>query len=316
MYLRHIGISLQTRSSLLRSSGGSLRYDKVAELLRRTELDALVAARSQAVVHSYFADDGEEQEDPYEQDEEDFTEGEYFDDEDFAAYAEAEGNETEEAEEDEPLGEGEEDEYGSAMLGYLEARKKLMSLRKSRGFKEPQDSSAPGKGSGAAYDRERRDHWESRYRDNKERDRGRPSSGPRRNDFGWKERDHHRGSSHPRGGRRPGTPPPTRRSKGFGKGGLGKGKSKSKAKSGRSGGQSRRGEPSGSQFLGMAVESLGSEFAFRPEFSYVAFPVASSTMPSSTAASQEFSYVSRHSFSEVEALVSELLVMDEMLGPA
>ncbi|CAE7766960.1 GIP [Symbiodinium sp. CCMP2592] len=45
LYLRHVGITLQTRASLLRSAGGSLRYEKVSELLRRTELDALVASR-------------------------------------------------------------------------------------------------------------------------------------------------------------------------------------------------------------------------------------------------------------------------------
>ena len=50
LYLRHVGISKQTRASLLRSSGGSLRYDKVAELLRKTELDAMVARNSTRIL--------------------------------------------------------------------------------------------------------------------------------------------------------------------------------------------------------------------------------------------------------------------------
>ena len=61
LFLRHVGITLQTRASLFRSSGGSLRYDRVAELLRKTELDAMVAAKpQQGHEHSSFLADGQE----------------------------------------------------------------------------------------------------------------------------------------------------------------------------------------------------------------------------------------------------------------
>ena len=57
LYLRHVGISLQTRASLLRSSGGSLRFEKVSELLRKTELDALIASRGgKTAGHGYFVE--------------------------------------------------------------------------------------------------------------------------------------------------------------------------------------------------------------------------------------------------------------------
>ena len=67
LYLRHVGITLQTRASLLRSSGGSLRYEKVAELLRKTELDAMVVGRATSQPeHSSFLADG--QDDDYDED--------------------------------------------------------------------------------------------------------------------------------------------------------------------------------------------------------------------------------------------------------
>ncbi|CAE6968863.1 ABCA1 [Symbiodinium natans] len=125
IFLRHIGISLQTRASLLRSSGGSLRYDKVADLLRRTELDALVASRSQVTSHGFFADVPEE-DDPYEESPFE-VDDEYEPEEEFGAYAEGEESEfTEETLEEE---EGDGEEYSVAMMGYLEARQKLLAAK-------------------------------------------------------------------------------------------------------------------------------------------------------------------------------------------
>ena len=117
LFLRHVGITLQTRASLLRSSGGSLRYDRVAELLRKTELDAMVASRPQTGhEHSSFLADV--QEDGYEEDydnDEAWSEDEGLDEEDFGGFAE--DDETEDGEEGEDIAEDE--EYDTAMLGYL-----------------------------------------------------------------------------------------------------------------------------------------------------------------------------------------------------
>ena len=45
------------KASRLRSAGGSLRYDKVSELLRKTELDALIASRgTKAPGHGFYAE--------------------------------------------------------------------------------------------------------------------------------------------------------------------------------------------------------------------------------------------------------------------
>ena len=139
----------------------------MADLLRRTELDAVVASRSQAANHSYFADEGEDFDDPYDPDDEQYPEEDYYEDDEYAAFAEGEGDESEDQEEDEAARDEDEDEYGSVTLGYLEARKKLMSLKKSRGFfKEPTGSGSKGSSKGT----EHRDH----HRDREPRDRPSP----------------------------------------------------------------------------------------------------------------------------------------------
>ena len=256
LYLRHVGITLQTRASLLRSAGGSLRYEKVSELLRRTELDALVASRgSKAAGHGYFADfDDEEnagdQEDEYDDD---------FEDEDeFGGYVEDEEEEFEE--EDGPVEDGDE-EYDSAMIGYLEARKKLLSLRKARGFKDPPEASS-GKGASSAKAGKGKD---VRHRPARE---GRSGRG----DFQWRpgqssSSSSARPSSFSRG--RPSSQ--GRKSKGQGRKPKGAGK--------RTGG--RRGDPNGAQYLGWAEQSILSPnpspsgappSSFCPEFSFMVFP--------------------------------------------
>ena len=122
LYLRHVGISLQTRASLLRSSGGSLRYDKVSELLRKTELDAMVASRTmQQANHSYLA---EPQEDDFDDDDDEAYDTDHDDDED-------EDDEDDDQDEDPEDDDEPDEEMDTAMLGYLEARKKLMALRVS-----------------------------------------------------------------------------------------------------------------------------------------------------------------------------------------
>ena len=311
LYLRHIGISLQTRSSLLRSSGGSLRYDKVAELLCRTELDALVASRSQGQGHSFWAD-GLDEEQPDEDDddlEDDDEEDEY------GGYAEGDESEpsVEEDWDDEEPGD---EEYDTAMIGFLEARQKLLSLRKARGFREPGEHQASGRpGQHSQQDRDRReDRREGRAKSS--------SQGPaRRTDFGWRDRDRDRDRERDRRRtgsrpsiRRPRTPPPTKRK------GVGKGKGRGKS---RSSGKGRRQEPQGSQFLGMAVVDnnqqqpiIASNFA--PEFSFMAYNFVDATpdIPSEdpAASSRQCGFVSRHALRTVEAAVEECLALDDLLG--
>ena len=52
LYLRNLGILVQARSSFLRSSRGSLTFDKVSELWRKIELDALVASKTTPSSHT------------------------------------------------------------------------------------------------------------------------------------------------------------------------------------------------------------------------------------------------------------------------
>ena len=226
LFLRHIGISLQTRSSLLRSSGGSLRYDKVSDLLRRTELDALVAARAQphGQGHGFMADAATEDND--DDDDGDWFDEDEFEDDDFGGYVEDE--ESEDSLEDEQEDGAVDDEYDTAMVGYLEARRKFMDLRRARGFQEPEQSSSTAKGASKHRDRDRRD--------DRREGRGKPTGPSRRPDFSWRERDRRMPGQQQRG-RRPATPPPTRK--------KGTGKSRSKGKGSRAGSSSRRGEPAG-----------------------------------------------------------------------
>ena len=223
LYLRHVGISLQTRASLLRSAGGSLRYDKVADLLRKTELDSLVASKGAKVSgHGYFADFDEPAEEVYDDDfEDDGDENE----EEFGGYAEYEEEELEDDDEwadDDP---GDED-YNSAMIGYLEARKKLLSLRKARGFKDPPEA-ATGKGHQSAKS--------GKSKGKGQEFRSRASAHPARvsrGDFQWKPGSQaaSRSSSQSRG-------KGARRQKG-------QGRSKG---TGRRSSSTRRGDPNGSQ---------------------------------------------------------------------
>ena len=118
LYLRHVGISLGTRASLLRSSGGSLRYGKVSELLRRTEIDALVAAKNaQQTDHSYWAGGAEEDYDYEEED--DWQSEETYEDEDFAGIAEGGESEDLDPDEAEDIVEEPEGDYDTARIGYL-----------------------------------------------------------------------------------------------------------------------------------------------------------------------------------------------------
>ena len=304
IFLRHIGISLQTRASLLRSSGGSLRYDRVSDLLRRTELDALVASRAQATSHGHgFFADAPEDEDPFEESEGDELEEDYDDDDEYGAFAE--GEETELTEED-AVEDEDGDEYSVAMMGYLEARKRLLNLKKARGFKEPVDGHASGKGGHGGTERDRREH--------RDRDRGRATTPSRRPDFSWRDKEQRRSSQKSYAGRRPRTPPPTR---GSGLKGGGKTKTKNKGKGHRASSSSRRGEPAGSQYLGMAISEPKVELDFRPEFSYMAYATAATSTSTSSArprTSQEFSYVSRQSFSHLESFVEECLTLDRLMG--
>ena len=306
IFLRHIGISLQTRASLLRSSGGSLRYDRVSDLLRRTELDALVASRAQATSHGHgFFADAPEDEDPFEESEGDELEEDYDDDDDDEYGAFAEGEETELTEED-AVEDEDGDEYSVAMMGYLEARKRLLNLKKARGFKEPVDGHASGKGGHGGTERDRREH--------RDRDRGRATTPSRRPDFSWRDKEQRRSSQKSYAGRRPRTPPPTR---GSGLKGGGKTKTKNKGKGHRASSSSRRGEPAGSQYLGMAISEPKVELDFRPEFSYMAYATAATSTSTSSAGprtSQEFSYVSRQSFSHLESFVEECLTLDRLMG--
>ena len=308
LYLRHIGISLQTRSSLLRSSGGSLRYDKVAELLRRTELDALVASRSQGQGHqghSYWAD-GPDDEQLVEEDE--WTEEEVIDgDDEFGAYAEeGESEDVDEADLDEAAGD---EDYDAAMIGYLEARQKLLGLRKSRGFREPAEPASSHRTISGRPEQERRD--------DRREGRGRPLPTGRKSDFGWRDRERDRdrraSSSRHHQNRRPRTPPPTKR----------KGQGKGKKKGVRSSSGGRRNEPTGSQYLGMAVtNSARTPIApsmtkhFEPEFSFMAFPSQGQASASGDGASDfpHGCFVSRHALRPVESMVEECLVLDELLG--
>ena len=256
LFLRHVGISLQTRASLLRSSGGSLRYESVSELLRRTELDAMVAARtSRNTAQGFLADvpddDFAEWDDDY-----DDTDGEDLDE--FGGYAEDE--EEEYFEDDEPAGdEPPDEEYDTALIGYLEARKKLMSMRRARGFKDPADSSAGGNATTSG-------------KGSKSKGRGRKgspnssTSGRTKSDFQWRPGHQSRSSNTPRPRQK--TPPPHRR---------GKDGKKGKGSHRRSQSQ-RRGDPNGSQYLGWASAEIAPSSAalsatgpaFQPEFSFMA----------------------------------------------
>ena len=210
LYLRHVGISLQTRASLLRSSGGSLRYEKVAELLRKTELDAMVVGRAagQPEQSSFLADG---QDDDYD---DDYDDDEWSEEdsagEDFGGYAEDE--ETEGEDDGGDILEEDQD-YDSAMLGYLEARQKLMALRKARGFKEPSDQ-GPEKKHGTFHRGKTPSGHREGYRDGKPRS---SSSTGRSRDFQWKERNRTSSSSSHRRPRQK-TPPPSRDRKAKGKG--------------------------------------------------------------------------------------------------
>ena len=293
LYLRHVGITLQTRASLLRSAGGSLRYSKVAELLRRTELDAMVASRnSQPTDVSYLADAYDEDLDIEEEDE-DYTDEDY--DEEFGGFVESGESEGEPESADGEVAEG---DYDAAMLGYLEARKRLMSLRKSRGFKDPGENSTSSKPQGSAG----RDHPS---KDNRSRpsSSNRPSSQHRRRDFQWRE-----GNRAPSRGRgRPKTPPPHRR---FGSAGKGKTKGSS-----RKGGQ--RKDPPGSQFLGMAVTLRERPpIAFQPEFSFMAIHNAQTTEEAENVPTLQHALVSRAVPHSVEGLVERCLLLDNLLGLA
>ena len=221
LYLRHVGISLATRSSLLRSSGGSLRFDKVSELLRKTELDALVASKTtHQASHSYLADAVADEEEF-----EDYDEEAYFiedQDDDYAWLAEHDAEDEEGS--DDPEEDLEPDEkMDTAMLGYLEARKKLLSLRRARGFKEPGE--APSGSKDTSYKPYHKDHPKGRS--------GRKGSGKGKGskDFQWVHKPDRNGKGRNR------TPPPTRRAKARGRNRLK--------------GCGRR-EPAGSQYLGMA----------------------------------------------------------------
>ena len=227
LYLRRVGISLQTRASLLRSSGGSLRYDRVAELLRKTELDAMVASRFAAVNESSFLADLQEDgyDDPNDVDDK-WSEDDGYDDEDFGGFAE--GGETEDDDDENDLEEGDED-YDTAMLGYLEARQKLLALRKARGFKEPGDQATSHKNSGSGKSR-------PGHREQSREGRGKPSSSSstRPRDFQWRERR----ATSTQGRPRQKTPPPPGRDR------RPKGKGKSKSQGKRKG---ARREPTGAQ---------------------------------------------------------------------
>ena len=257
LYLRHVGISLQTRASLLRSAGGSLRFDKVADLLRRTELDSLVASKGAKVSgHSYFADYDDEGDEGGDDDFED----EWEDEDEYGGYAEDEEDE-ELYDDDEPADDDGDEDYNTAMIGYLEARKKLLSLRKARGFKDPPEASA---GKGQATSRTGKGKGKEA--------RPRPSTYPgrvSRGDFQWKPgtSSASRSSSQTRG---KGSQP--RRSKGQGHRSKGAGRKSSGP---------RRGDPNGAQYLGWATsapsaasssstsgQAMFAEFA--PEFSFMA----------------------------------------------
>ena len=119
-------------------------------------------------------------------------------------------------------------------------------------------------------------------------------------------------------GRRPATPPPTRK--------KGTGKSRSKGKGSRAGSSSRRGEPAGAQYLGMAVNAatssstMASPHDFVPEFSFVAFstsvppPPGLDTSPISSAGARQCGFVSRLALSSVEQFAEECLALDRSLG--
>ncbi|CAE7782803.1 unnamed protein product, partial [Symbiodinium pilosum] len=297
LYLRHVGITLQTRAILLRSSGGSLRYDRVAELLRKTELDAMVASRTSAVNESSFLADIQEDGDDDDEDDEEWSDDEDYDDDDFGGFAEDE--ETDEGDDEGDLGEPDE-EYDTAMLGYLEARQKLLALRKSRGFKEPDGQSS--KQSGQTKPRA------PGHRDLHREGRGRPSSSTGRSrDFQWKEKR----STSSQGRPRQKTPPPgkDRRSKG-------KGKSKSKGHGKR---QGTRREPAGAQYLGMATASSSAmlsshgaspmprSFDFQPQFDFMAYHVGDRP-------EREFSFGTHNVPTSVESMVDECLLQDDILG--
>ena len=232
LYLRHVGISLQTRASLLRSAGGSLRYDKVAELLRRTELDSLVASKGAKVGgHSYFAD-LENEDYGGEPDDDDFDDDSYYDDDDeYGGYAE---DDEEDFGDDDEIEEDADDDYNTAMIGYLEARKKLMSLRKSRGFKDPPEATS-GKGVTTKA---------GKGKDSRHKGQSYPGR-VGRGDFQWRSGSAlpSRSSSQSRskGGQH-------RKSKGQGKRAKGQGRRSS-------GSTARRGDPNGSQYLGLATSA-------------------------------------------------------------
>ena len=275
LYLRHVGISLQTRASLLRSAGGSLRYDKVAELLRRTELDSLVAARgTRPSGHGYFADvEEEDYGDEYDDEpEEDYDE--YYDG--YGGYAEDE--EEEDFDDDDAVNEEGEEEYNSAMIGYLEARKKLLSLRKARGFRDPPEA-ASGKGSTKG----------GKGKDSRPKV---PSQANRvsRGDFQWRpgtSSTSSRATSQPRG-----KSGPSRRSKGQGRKPKGGGR--------RSSSGARRGDPNGSQYLGWATSApstsgtLPSQPAFSPEFSFMAGVYPRASVPVSEVEVERCLLLDRH----------------------
>ena len=281
LYLRHVGVSLQTRASLLRSSGGSLRYDKVAELLRKTELDAMVATRgATGTVHGFLA---EEEDEPY--DGEDWpSDDDYGDVDEYGGYAE--DDEAESPEDDPEELEEADEEYDSAMLGYLDARKKLMALRKARGFKEPADSGSHGKPSSSKGTKSR----------------STSSSTGKGRDFLWKDpgRRSDRPSSSGKGSRhRQKTPPPPRKGKGSSRG---RGQQQHRR-------QPPRREPTGAQYLGMAVapEVAAPTVSFAPAFSFM-------VTHDGDAPQYEYSFASHSVRSSVTAKVEQCLRLDRSLG--
>ena len=257
LYLRHVGISLQTRASLLRSAGGSLRFDKVADLLRKTELDSLVASKGAKVSgHGYFADVDNPSEDPYDDDfEDDYEDNE----EEFGGYAEDEEEELGEDDADLAEDDAGDEDYNTAMIGYLEARKKLLSLRKARGFRDPPEAAAT---KGQQPTRSGKDKGQVKGT------RPRTSAYPgrvSRGDFQWKP-----GSS--------ATSRPSSQSRGKGGQRRPKGQGRHKG-AGRRSSSSRRGDPNGSQYLGWATSAPTSARSsseqvmlaeFQPEFSFMA----------------------------------------------
>ena len=158
------------------------------------------------------------------------------------------------------------EEYDAAMVGYLEARKKFLQLRRSRGFTDP-DSSTAG-----------------RKTDQKPKH-------PRRGDLQWRSpatsssgRPGHPTSSTSRSTSSAPTSRTSGPGRGRGKGGSGrrsKGQGRRTKGSGKRNSSQRRGDPNGAQYLGWASETAEAVPSrvqpqhammaeFQPEFSFMA----------------------------------------------